>query len=147
MTTINKVFQFRVIWKICPPCPSSSPKVCPNSCPLHQRCHPSISFSDTLFSFCPQSFPASGFFPMNWLICIRWPKYWSFSFSISPSIEYSGLISFKIDWFDLFAVQWTLKSLLQHRSSKVSILNIIHINKMLSWKIYLFNPISQNFLF
>ena len=51
-------------------------------------------------------------------LCIRWPKYWSFSFSISPSNEYSGLISFRIDWFDLFAVQRTLKSLLQHRSSK-----------------------------
>ena len=53
---------------------------------------------------------------------IRWPKYWSFSFSISPSNEYSGLISFRIDWFDLFAVQGTLKNLLQHHSSKVSIL-------------------------
>ena len=54
--------------------------------------------------------------------CIRWPKYWSFSFSISPSIEYPGLISFRIDWFDLLAVQMTLKSLLQHRSLKASIL-------------------------
>ena len=55
-------------------------------------------------------------------VCIRWPKYWSFSFSISPSNEYSGLISFKIDWFDLLAVQATLRSLLQHHSSKASIL-------------------------
>ena len=55
-------------------------------------------------------------------LCIRWLKYWSFSFSISPSNEYSGLISFKINWFDLFAVQGTLKSLLQHHSSKASIL-------------------------
>ena len=55
---------------------------------------------------------------------IRWPKYWSFSFSISPSIEYSGLISFRIDWFDLLAVQVTLKSLLQHHSSKASVLRI-----------------------
>ena len=55
-------------------------------------------------------------------LCIRWPKYWSFSFSISSSNEYSGLISFRIDWFDLLAVQGTLKSLLQHHSSKVSIL-------------------------
>ena len=53
---------------------------------------------------------------------IRWPKYWSFSFSISPSNECSGLISFRMDWYDLFAVQWTLKSLLQHHSSKASIL-------------------------
>ena len=55
-------------------------------------------------------------------LCIRWPKYWSFSFSISPSNEYSGLISFKMDWLDLLAVQGTLKSLLQHHSSKASIL-------------------------
>ena len=54
--------------------------------------------------------------------CIRWPKFWSFSFSISPSNEYSGLISFRIDWFDLLAIQGTLKSLLQHHSSKASIL-------------------------
>ena len=56
------------------------------------------------------------------VLCIRWPKYWSFSLSISPSNEYSGLISFRIDWFDLLAVQGTLKSLLQHHSSKASIL-------------------------
>ena len=72
------------------------------------------------FSFCPQSFPASGSFPMSQL-CIRWPKDWSFSFSLSAPNEYSGLISFRIDWFDLFAVQETLKSLLQH-NSKASIL-------------------------
>ena len=56
------------------------------------------------------------------VLCIRWPKYWSFSFSISPSNEYSGLISFRMDWLDLLAVQGTLKSLLQHHSSKASIL-------------------------
>ena len=56
------------------------------------------------------------------VLCISWPKYWHFSFSISPSREYSGLISFRIDWFDLLAVQGTLKSLLQHHSSKASIL-------------------------
>ena len=56
------------------------------------------------------------------VLCIRWPKYWSFSFSISPSNEYSGLICFRIDWFDLLAVQWTLKSLLQHHNSKASVL-------------------------
>ena len=56
------------------------------------------------------------------VLCIRWPKYWSFSFSINPSNEYSGLISFRMDWLDLLAVQGTLKSLLQHHSSKVSIL-------------------------
>ena len=69
------------------------------------------------------SFPASGPFPVSWLLeSVRWPKYWSFSFSISPSNEYSGLISFRIDWFDLLAVQGTLQSLLQHHSSKASIL-------------------------
>ena len=61
-------------------------------------------------------------FPNESVLCIRWPKYWSFSFSISPSNDYSGLISFRMDWLDLLAVQGTLKSLLQHHSSKASIL-------------------------
>ena len=73
------------------------------------------------FSSCPQSFPASGSFPLSQL-CIRWPKDWRFSFSISASNEYSGLISFRIDWFDLLAVKGTLKSLLQHHKLKASIL-------------------------
>ena len=77
--------------------------------------HPVIPFSS-----CPQSLPASGSFQMS--LHIRWPKYWSFSFSISPCYEYSGLISFRMDWLDLLAVQGTLKSLLQHHSSKASIL-------------------------
>ena len=95
------------------PCPSQFPRVCLDSCNA-------IFFSAALF-FCLQSFPASGFF--NQLaLHIRWLKYWSFSFSISPSNEYSGLISFRINWFDLLAVQRTLKSLLQHRNSKVSVL-------------------------
>ena len=69
----------------------------------------------------PSIFPRlSGSFPMSWLVHIRWPKYWSFNFNISPSNEYSGVISFRINWFDLFAVQGTLKSLLQHHSLKVS---------------------------
>ena len=74
------------------------------------------------FSSCFQSFPASGSFLMSQFFTIRWLKYWSFSFSISPSNEYSGLVPFRIDWFDLLAVQGTLKSLLQHHSSKASIL-------------------------
>ena len=102
-----------------PPCPSPTPGACLNSCPSNQRCHPTISSSVVPFSSCTQSFQASGSFPV---LCIRWWKYWSFSFSISPSNEYSGLISFRIDWFDLLAVQGTLKSLLQHHSSKASIL-------------------------
>ena len=73
------------------------------------------------FSSCPQSFPASGPFPKIELFA-KGPKYWSFSFNISPSNEHSGLISFRMDWFGLFAVQGTLKSLLQHHSSKASIL-------------------------
>ena len=73
-------------------------------------------------SSCLQSFPTSGSFPMSSIICIRWPKYCSFSLSISPSNEYSGKISFRMDWMDLLAVQGTLKSLLQHHSSKASIL-------------------------
>ena len=80
-----------------------------------------VSSSAAPFSFCLQSFPASGSFPMNWLICIRWPKYWSFSFSISPSIEYSGLISFRTDWFDLCAVQETFRNLLYQHNLKASV--------------------------
>ena len=70
----------------------------------------------------PSIFPSIRVFPNESTVCIRWPKYWSFSVSISPSNEYSGLISFRMDWFDLLVVQGTLKSLLQHHSSKASIL-------------------------
>ena len=103
-----------------PPCPSPTSGACLNSCP--SRCHPTISFSVIPFS-CPQSFPASGrVFSNEAALCVRWPKYWSFSFNISPSNEHLGLISFSMDWLDLFEVQGTLKSLLQHHSSKASIL-------------------------
>ena len=70
----------------------------------------------------PSIYPSIRVFSNVSVLCIRWPKYWSFSFSTSPSNEYSGLISFRTDWLDLFAVQGTLKSLLQHHSSKASIL-------------------------
>ena len=70
----------------------------------------------------PSIFPSNRVFSNELVLRIRWPKYWSFSFSISPSNEYSGLISFRMDWLDLLAVQGTLKSLLQHYSSKASIL-------------------------
>ena len=100
------------------PCPSPTPRAYSNSCPLSQWCHPTISSSVTLFS-CPQSFPTLVFSNESALY-IRWPKHWSFR--ISPSNEHSGLISFRIDWFDLLVVQGTLKSLLQHHSSKASIL-------------------------
>ena len=99
------------------PCPSSSPEVCPSSCPLHQWYHPAVSSSDAAFSFLPQSFPAS-VTSSELAIHIRWPKYWNFSFSISPYSEYSGLISLKINWFDLLAVQRTLRSLLQPHSGE-----------------------------
>ena len=83
--------------------------------------HPTISSSVVPFSSCLQSFSASGSF-LRSVLHIRWPKYWSFIFSISPSNEYSELISFRMDWLDLLAVQGTLKSLLQHHSSKASTL-------------------------
>ena len=102
------------------PRPSPAPRACSNSCPSSQWCHPTISSSVVPFSSCLQSFPASGSFPMSQFF--RWPEYWSFSFSISPSNEYSGLISLRIDWFDFLAVQRTLKSLLQQHSSKTSTL-------------------------
>ena len=70
----------------------------------------------------PSFFPRIEVFSNESALCIRWPKYWNFSFSIRPSNEYSGLISFRIDWLDLLAVQGTLKSLLQHHSSKASVL-------------------------
>ena len=102
------------------PCLSPAPRACSNSRPSSQWCHPTISSSVVPFSSCLQPFPASGSFPMSQFF--RWPKYWSFSFSINPSNEYSGLISFRMDWLDLLAVQGPLKSLLQHHSSKASIL-------------------------
>ena len=103
------------------PYPSLSPRVCSNSCLLSQWCHPIISSSAFPFS-CLQSFPASESFHNESALHIRWPKYWSFSFSISSSNEYSGSISFKMEWIDILAVQKTLKSLLQRHSLKASIL-------------------------
>ena len=75
----------------------------------------------------PSIIPSIKVFSNESVLCIRWPKYWSFSFSINPSNEYSGLISFKMDWLDLLAIQGTLKGLLQHHSSKLSILWLVHI--------------------
>ena len=73
----------------------------------------------------PSVFPSIRVFSNELALCIKWPKYWSLSFSISPSDEYSGLISFRIDWFDLLAVQGTLKSLLQHHNLKASIFQLL----------------------
>ena len=113
------------------PCPSPTPSM------LKLISVWSIMPSNQLILCCPlllllSIFPSIRVFSKESLLHIRWPKYWSFSFSISLSNEYSGLISFRIDWFDLPEVQETLKSLLQHHSSKASILfrnslNYIHI--------------------
>jgi len=105
-----------------PPCPSPTPGVHPGvSRPSSRWYHPAISSSVVPFSSCPQSSPASESSNESTLR-MRWPKYWRFSFSISPSKEHPGLISFRMDWLDLIAVQGTLKSLLQHHSSKAPIL-------------------------
>ena len=106
------------------PCPSPTPGACSNSYQAHiESLRPSnhlILCQPLLFP--PSIFPSIRVFSNELVLRIRWPKYWSFSFNISPSNEYSGLISFRMDWFDLLAVQGTLKSLLQHHSSKASIL-------------------------
>jgi len=109
------------------PCPSPTPRVYSNSCPSSQWCHPTISSSVIPFSSRLQFFPASGsYFLMSQFFASGGQSigvsYWSLTFSIIPSSEYSGLISFRMDWLDLLAVQGTLKSLLQHHSSKASIL-------------------------
>ena len=91
------------------PCLSLSCGVCSNSCALSRWCHPTSSSSAALFSFA-FNLSQHQVFPNESALHIRWPKYWSFSFSIRPSSEYSGLISFRIDWFDLLAVQGILKS-------------------------------------
>ena len=103
------------------PCPSLSPRVCSNSS------IESVMPSNHLIFCCPllllpSVFPSIRVFSNESALHVRWPKYWSFSFGIIPSNEYSGLIAFRVDWFDLLAVQETVKSLLQHHSSKASIL-------------------------
>ena len=89
------------------PCPSPSPRAFSNSCPLSRCCHQTMSSSVTLLFFLPSIFPNIRDFSNESALHTRWPKYWSFSFSISPSNVYSGLISFMINWFDLLAVQST----------------------------------------
>ena len=109
------------------PCPSPRPRAystsCPNSCPNScQWCHPTIFCHPLLLL--PSIFPSIRVFSKESVLRIRWPKYWSlsFSFSVSLSNEHPRLISFRMDWLDLLEVQGTLKSLLQHHSSKASIL-------------------------
>ena len=104
------------------PCSSPSSRAHSNSRPSSWWCHPTTSSSVVPFSSCLQSFPASGSFQMSQFFPPSGQSIGSFSFSISPSNEHSGLISFRMDWLDLLAVQWTLKSLLQHHSSKALIL-------------------------
>ena len=107
------------------PCPSPTPGVHWDSRPSSQWCHPAISSSVIPFSSCPQSFPASN----GSALCIRGPKYWSLSFNISPSNEHPGLISFRMDWLDLLAVQGTLKESSptpQFKSIKSSALSFLY---------------------
>ena len=100
------------------PCPLPTPGTCSNSCHLSWWSYPSISSV-----LLPSIFPSIRVFSESGLH-IRWPKFWSFSFSVSPSNEYSGLISFRMDWLDLHIVQETLKHLLLHHNSKTSILQL-----------------------
>ena len=104
-----------------PPCPSPTPSL------LKLMSIESVMPSNHLILcrplfLLPSTFPSIRVFSNESVLCIKWPKYWSFSFNISPSNEHSGLISFRMNWMDLLAVQGTLKSLLQHHSSKASIL-------------------------
>ena len=130
------------------PCLSLSPRVYPSSCPLNRWCHPTISFSVAPFS--DSVFPSIRVFSNESAVQIRWPKCWSFNFSISPSNEYSGLISFKMDWFDLLAVQRTVKSLLQHLNSKELILQcsaFFMVQLSLYWKTRSFHCLKVMSLF
>ena len=102
-----------------PPCPSPSPGVHSNSRPSSRWCHPAIC---RLLLLLPRVPPSIRVFSNESTLRMRWPKYCSFSFSIIPFKEHPGLISFRMDWLDLLAVQGTLKSLLQHHSSKASVL-------------------------
>ena len=102
-----------------PSCPSPTPGVHPNPCPVMPSSH--LIFCRPLLLLPPIP-PSIRVFSNKSTLHVRWPKYWSFSFSISPTNEHPGLISFRMDWLDLLAVQGTLKSLLQHHSSKASML-------------------------
>ena len=133
------------------PCPSPSPRACSNSCPLSRWCHPTISSCHSLLLLL-SIFPSIRVFSNESALHIRWPKNWSFSFSISASNEYLGLISFRIDWFDLLVVQVTLNSLLQHHHSKAPILwhsvffmvQLCKLDQMLwSFRMLSFKPLTS----
>ena len=100
------------------PCPSPTTRVYSNSCPVIPSSHLILCGPLLLLPPIP---PSIRIFSSDSALCMRWPKYWSFSFSISPSNEHPGLISFRMDWLDLLAVQGTLKTLFQHHISKASI--------------------------
>ena len=104
------------------PCPSLSPRIFSDSCPLIRWCYPVISLPVTPFSFCPQTFPASESFPMSWLFASGGQSFGASASSSALASEYSGLIFLRIDWLDVLAIQRTLKSILQCHSLKASIL-------------------------
>ena len=110
------------------PCPLS-PGVCSHSCPLSQWCHPTISSSATLLLL-PSIIPSIRVFSSESALCIRWPKYWSFNFSVIPSSEYSELISFSTAWFDLFAVQD------EHRYLQTSNISVHDWHTKLAFHVY-----------
>ena len=125
------------------PCPSLSPKVCSNSCPLCQWCHPTISFSVSPFSSCPQSFSITVFSHES-VLHIRWPKYWSFSFSVSPSNDYSGFTpSGLTDLFSLLTKGLSRALKHQFESINSSALSLIYGPTLTSvhdyWKSYGFD--------
>ena len=105
------------------PGPSPTPGAYSNSCPLRRWCHPTISLCDPL-PLLPSVFPSIRVYSNELVLCIRWPKYWTFSFSISPSSEYSGLFSFRMDWLDLLAVQGTLESSLTPQFKSINSLTL-----------------------
>ena len=132
LIVLENTFQLNSVTQSCPtvhglqcarfPCPSPTPGTMLNFMSIEMVMPFNHLILCCLLLLLPSIFPSIRVFSRESVLCIRWPKYWSFSFSISPSNEYSGLMSFRMDWLDLLAVQGTLKSLLQHRSSKASIL-------------------------
>ena len=120
-TTLWKSWYFYAM----PPCPSPTPRVHPNLCPLSWCSHLTISYSVIPFSSWPQCFPALGVFSNESALHIRWPKYWSFSFNICPSYVHPGLISFRMDWLDRLAVQESSPTP-QFKSNNSSVLSFLY---------------------
>ena len=121
------------------PCPSPAPGTCSNSCPVSQWCHPTHLILCFPLLLLPSIFPSIRFFSNNLALCIRWPKYWSFSFSISPSNEYSVLISFRIDCFWTVVLEKTLESPLECYDR-----DVLEVCKLDFWSI---NSMKQNIIF